>query len=186
MLLEPNNKWYWQYDLASQLIIIQLSDGLAMSCQLDKRNMNNLCKGRVNFCAEDASYYYYFLESVKDLSIGTAGKVQIALNAVTNLRFHKIRMPQSWFFNYAHSVSSVNTGDLITLTTTNEHLSLLVLEADERVSTCMSLSNKIELSDTKSLNKFDIIRVMNDRVQLQQKAASQPSVELFPYQQIIA
>ena len=115
MLLEPSNKWYWQYDCASQFIVIQLSDGLAMSCHLDKRNMNTLCKGRINFCAEDSSYYYFFLDALKDLAFSVPEKVQIALNAVTNLRFHKVKMPQSWFFDYKYSETSFNTGDVITL-----------------------------------------------------------------------
>lgn len=186
MLLEPSNKWYWQYDCASQFIVIQLSDGLAMSCHLDKRNMNNLCKGRVNFCAEDSSYYYYFLEAIKDLAFSVPEKVQIALNAVTNLRFHKVKMPQSWFFDYMHSEASFNTGDIISLAMQGNNAQFVILEADERVSTCMLLEDTVQLSDSKTLAKFEVIRVMNDRVLLQNTVSKQLTDDSFSYVQILA
>lgn len=186
MLLEPSNKWYWQYDCVSQNIVIQLSDGLAMSCHLDKRNMNNLCKGRINFCAEDSSYYYYFLEALKDLAISVPEKVQIALNAVTSLRFQKVKMPQSWFFDYKNLDTSFSTGDLITLSLRATQVQFVVLEADERVSTCMLLEDTIKLSDMKTLSKFDVIRVMNDRVQLQPIVAKQLTDDSFSYVQNMA
>jgi len=186
MLLEPSNKWYWQYDCAGQFIVIQLSDGLAMSCHLDKRNMNNLCKGRINFCAEDSSYYYYFLEALKDLAFSVPEKVQIALNAVTSLRFQKVKMPQSWFFDYTNLESSFSTGDIITLSLRGTQVQFVVLEADDRVSTCMLLEDSIKLSDMKTLVKFDVIRVMNDRVQLQQAVTNQLTDDSFSYVQILA
>ncbi|MDX2322475.1 MAG: cell division protein ZapC [Moritella sp.] len=186
MLLEPSNKWYWQYDCASQFIVIQLSDGLAMSCHLDKRNMNNLCKGRINFCAEDSSYYYYFLEALKDLDFSVPEKVQIALNAVTNLRFHKIKMPQSWFFDYHYSDASFNTGDIITLSLKGVNIQCVILEADDRVSTCMLLDTSVQLSDSKKLNKFEVIRVMNDRVLLQNTVAKHLPNDSFSFVQIMA
>jgi len=186
MLLEPSNKWYWQYDCASQFIVIQLSDGLAMSCQLERRNMNNLCKGRINFCAEDSSYYYYFLEALKDLPFSVPEKVQIALNAVTNLRFHKVKMPQSWFFDYHYSNESLSTGDVISLSFKDNYAAFIILEADERVSTCMLLETEAQLSDSKRLAKFDVIRVMNDRVKLQKKVINELSSDSFSYVQIMA
>jgi len=186
MLLEPSNKWYWQYDCASQFIVIQLSDGLAMSCHLDKRNMNNLCKGRINFCAEDSSYYYYFLEALKDVALSVPEKVQIALNAVTNLRFHKVKMPQSWFFDFINSQVSFSTGDIITLSIKGNKNRFVILEADERVSTCMLLDADVQLSDSKKLAKFDVIRVMNDRVQLQNKVVKELTGDSFSYVQIMA
>ena len=186
MLLEPSNKWYWQYDYASQFIVIQLSDGLAMSCHLDKRNMNNLCKGRINFCAEDSSYYYYFLEALKDLAFTVPEKVQIALNAVTNLRFHKVKMPQSWFFDYNHSDVSFRTGDIITLSLKGNNVQFVILEADDRVSTCMLLEDTVQLSDSKTLDKFDVIRVMNDRLQIQNAVAKKRTDDSFSFVQIMA
>jgi cell division protein ZapC len=186
MLLEPSNKWYWQYDSISQFIVIQLSDGLAMSCHLDKRNMNNLCKGRVNFCADDSSYYYYFLEALKDLALSVPEKVQIALNAVTNLRFHKVRMPQSWFFEYNYSDNKFTTGDLVSLSLSDNAVQFVILEADNRVSTCMLLESSVQLSDSKTLNKFDVIRVMNDRVKLQNKVVKEQIDDSFSYVQIMA
>ncbi|MFT5808310.1 MAG: cell division protein ZapC [Moritella dasanensis] len=186
MLLEPSNKWYWKYDCASQSIVIQLSDGLAMSCHLNKRNMNNLCKGRVNFCAEDSSYYYYFLEALKDLAFSVPEKVQIALNAVTNLRFQKIKMPQSWFFDYKHSDVSFSTGDIITLSLKGDNVQFVILEADERVSMCMLLEDAVQLSDSKTLVKFDVIRVMNDRVQLQNTVSKALTDDSFSFVQIMA
>jgi cell division protein ZapC len=186
MLLEPSNKWYWQYDNAGQPVIIQLSDGLAMSCHLDKRNMNTLCKGRTNFCAEDSSYYYYFLEAIKGLPLSVAEKVQVALNAVTHLRFHKIKMPQSWFFDYKYSSCKFNTGDLITLSVQGCDSNFIILESDERVSTCMLLQSDIQLSESKLLCKFDVIRVMNDRVTLKRKIDAQSTDVTFPYFQVIA
>ena len=186
MLLEPSNKWYWQYDCASRFIVIQLSDGLAMSCHLDKRNMNNLCKGRINFCAEDSSYYYYFLESLKDLDFNVPEKVQIALNAVTSLRFQKVKMPQSWFFDYNNSDVSFRTGDIITLSLKGHNVQFVILEADERVSTCMLLEDTVQLSDAKKLARFDVIRVMNDRVQLHNTVANKLTDDSFSYVQIMA
>ncbi|QUM80874.1 cell division protein ZapC [Moritella sp. 5] len=186
MLLEPSNKWYWQYDCASQFIVIQLSDGLAMSCHLDKRNMNSLCKGRINFCAEDSSYYYYFLESLKDLALSVPEKVQIALNGVTNLRFHKVKMPQSWFFEYNYSDDKFSTGDVITLSLRGDNVQFVILEADDRVSTCMLLESSVQLSDSKTLNQFDVIRVMNDRVKLQNTVEKALADDSFSYVQIMA
>jgi len=179
MLLEPSNKWYWQYDLAAQSIIIQLSEGLAMSCQLDKTNMNETCKGKVNFTADDSSFYYYIIESIKDLTLSDAQKTQLALNAVTNHRFHKVKMPQSWFFNLKNEAVQSSTGDLITLTTADSSFEFIVLESDGRVSTCMLIQSCAQLSYSKCLQQFEVIRVMNDRVSLTPVAQLASSAEIL-------
>ena len=148
--------------------------------------MNNLCKGRINFCADDSSYYYYFLEALKDLALSVPEKVQIALNAVTNLRFHKVRMPQSWFFEYHYSDDTFSTGDVITLSIKGDYAQFVILEADDRVSTCMLLESSAQLSDAKTLYQFDVIRVMNDRVKLQNTVAKARTNDSFSYVQIMA
>lgn len=186
MLLEPSNEWYWQYDLASQCIIIQLSGGLAMSCQLDKSNMNAVCKGRMYFTAEDSSYYFYFLESIKDLMLSDAQKTQLALNAVTNIRFHKIKMPQSWFFNFKNTGALFNTGDLISLSTADTIADFIVLESDELVSTCMLIQESLTLSERKELQQFEVIRVMNDRVSPSQKAVKLSPESILRSMKVIA
>lgn len=179
MLLEPSNKWYWQYDLAAQSIIIQLSDGLAMSCQLDKCNMNEICKGKVHFTADDSSFYYYIIEAIKDLTLSDAQKTQLALNAVTNYRFHKIKMPQSWFFNFQAEAMRSKVGDLVTLSTADDSFEFIVLESDERVATCMLIQAQAQLSYAKCLQQFEVIRVMNNRVALTPTAQIQSPADIL-------
>jgi len=95
-------------------------------------------------------------------------------------------MPQSWFFDYKNLDTSFGTGDLITLSLRGAQVQFVVLEADERVSTCMLLEDTIKLSDMKALSKFDVIRVMNDRVELQPIVAKQLTDDSFSYVQNMA
>ncbi len=50
----------------------------------------------------------------------------------------------------------------------------------------MLLEDTIKLSDMKALSKFDVIRVMNDRVELQPIVAKQLTDDSFSYVQNMA
>lgn len=186
MLLEPSNEWYWDYDFASQRLIIQLTNDLALSCHLDKRNMNHRCKKRIHFCADDSSHYFYFLEASKTLSLSIPEQVQLALNAITNMHFHKIRMPQSWYFKYTYSTEAFCIGDIISLSTPDDSGQFIVLEADDKVSTCMLIQDTLQLSESKSLKRFSVIRVMNDRMTLQHKLNTDETENILSFYQTTA
>jgi len=123
------------------------------------------------FSVEHAKYYIRMLEILpKVLHISDAGVVQTALNATAAHFLLKPQMPKSWFFSASDECVFCSTGKLFQLNCNGVGVLVLVVEDSLQAATVMLLSKSCALSDIKTLNQFDTIKVMHNRLHPLRKA----------------
>ena len=86
------------------------------------------------------------------------------LNAIAVSRFYKPLMPQSWFFGEQHPLVIPQNGDLVLMNTPHGNGEFMVIEAGEQASVCLNLTADLVLTTSKTLPRFGVIKVMNNRM----------------------
>lgn len=162
MLLQPNDQWRWFMGEDKHLMLDLGAEMLFSSPYLEK---HLVCSTSLDQCfsVEDTGLYYRFIDQLGTMG-SSAQRVQAALNGVAVARFYKPLMPQSWFFEPQADYHQPELGELIGLDVENEQLTMMVVETSPSASVCISLSAPRLLSDSKQLNTFSAIKVMNDRL----------------------
>jgi cell division protein ZapC len=77
--------------------------------------------------------------------------------------FHKPVMPKSWFFQEVECYG-INH-HLSTLTSEFNSGVVLVLTDEHQLTTCMLISSQLQLTQTKMLRQFDLIKVAKNRLE---------------------
>ncbi|UPW16783.1 cell division protein ZapC [Agarivorans sp. TSD2052] len=136
--------------------------------------VSKLCKKRCvqhaqedsPFTAEHTQLYYQFLEQLDSCNWSDPIKVQICLNAVASAQFLKPLMPQSWFFKSVATNlhTQLALGELAVLQTEQSQTRCVVVEVSEQTYTLMTIEAGMVLDERKTLNQFEAIKVMQDRV----------------------
>ncbi|CAG9001313.1 MAG: Cell division protein ZapC [Candidatus Celerinatantimonas neptuna] len=164
MLLQPNKHWHWFFDTEQQRMTLLLGEEMQFISELASRKMSHAAWDAQEFTCSQTQNYYHLLDSLEKIDWPDPIKVQIALNALTFAEFHSPIMPQSWFFERFSESNPCHFAELILLKTKDKNVQFIVLEATPETTLCMCLENKIKLTSAKIMNRFDIIKVMNDRI----------------------
>lgn len=165
MILKPDDNWLWQFDIDASTLSLKLGDEFEFQPYLPVKKMVAIKQPDMAFSLDDTTIYYQLLEQLSDHDLPNAIKVHWILNAITAIRFHKPLMPQSWFYATQAQRYQPQQGELVELVGKAFHgAQYLVLEACEQTSLCMLIEREHFLSAQKTLQQFDVIKVMNDRV----------------------
>lgn len=177
-MLQPTNLWQWQYAESEDELRLDLDATMAFSTAYRKKHLTQEIFRDTQFSIEDAHFYQFICAQLQDLGLWSdAQMVQIAFNATAVQRFFKPTMPKSWYFK-ANQMINVNSdvhfgsgsseslavGKPCLLYTEDNVGQFLLVECGETASLCMLLDQSLALTDSKSLNQFDMIKVMNDRL----------------------
>lgn len=162
MLLQPNDQWRWFMGEDKHLMLDLGEDMLFSTPYLHK---HLVCSVSLDHCfsVEDTGIYYRFLDQLTAFG-SSAQRVQAALNGVAVARYYKPLMPQSWFFEPQADYHQPELGELIGLDVGQEQLIFMVVETSPSASVCISLAPSRLLSNSKQLDTFSAIKVMNDRI----------------------
>ncbi|MCE2571940.1 cell division protein ZapC domain-containing protein [Motilimonas eburnea] len=165
MILKPDDNWLWKIDNKSSQLTLELGDDLVFQPYLNRKKMVPFYQTEQPFSVDDAAIYYQLLDQLSPQDLASAVKVYWILNAITAIRFHKPMMPQSWFFKTQPQFYQASQGELISLTCNAGHSArYLVLESNSQITLCMLVEPQHIFSQHKTLQQFDVIKVMNDRV----------------------
>lgn len=164
MLLHPNKEWRWFFDPSQQRMMLLLGRDLQFVTELEGRKMNTAGYSAQEFTCEQTQRYYQLIEQLQVYDWPTPVKVQIALNALALAEYHKPMMPQSWFFEQGNEMQPCEVGDIIAMKSHYGYADFLVLEVEPTTALCMALDRETQLSSTKTLNRFGVIKVMRDRI----------------------
>lgn len=165
MLLMPESCWQWQYNESHGVLGISLGSELEFLTPYKPKTLIPDALGELEFSVDHARYYIELLDSIsKRLSLPDAFLVQLALNATAACFLQKPQMPKSWFFENSDVCVYSEPGKLFNLKCHGERLLVLVVETNLQASTVMMLDQQCRLSDVKSLQKFETIKVMHDRL----------------------
>jgi len=144
---------------------MDLGDGMVFVSAFNKAQLVNDAFTAAQFSIEQNQDFTSFMEKLDgQLPLPDDFICQIVLNAVAAKSYYKPLMPKSWFFDTAHSVSSAQTGNIVKLQSGLEARHYVVVESCTNASTLLLIERSHQFNDTKSLNQFGLIKVMNDRL----------------------
>ncbi|BCO13842.1 cell division protein ZapC [Aeromonas hydrophila] len=164
MCIQPNDNWQWHYDAHDDRLMLDLSDRMIFATEYKGRQLVPSAFTTQAFCVDDAALYYQLMDRVAELEWSVPHQVQLVLNAIAVSRFYKPLMPQSWFFGETHPAIIPETGALLCMGTPHGKGEFLVIEAGEQASVCLNLTDDLILTTSKTLPRFGVIKVMNNRM----------------------
>ncbi|MGJ8679055.1 MAG: cell division protein ZapC domain-containing protein [Paraglaciecola sp.] len=157
------SSWFW-FTENSQLM---LSMGSEWQCTTayGQKQIVDLPDSKELFNLRDTEWYLSMENSLQDsgTNLSDAQITHILINATAALRFHKPVSPKSWFlhqvenFGVHHKLARISN-DL------NSGVVLVLLD-DGVLATCMLISNQLMLNETKVINKFELIKLANNRLE---------------------
>lgn len=171
-MLQPTNQWQWQYCPTDDYLRLDLDETLAFNTAYRKKHLTEDVHRDSDFSVEDANFYQYIAIQLQKINRWQLNKVvQIALNATAVQRFFKPTMPKSWFFKANQQATreyypnnSYSTGQFCSLYTASQEGLFLLIEFGPVASLCMLLDEQLNLSNTRCMGQFEVIKVMNDRL----------------------
>lgn len=165
MLLMPNKDWHWEFNTRYQQLSVSLGSEMEFLTPYKTKQLIPDALGMMEFSVEHAKFYIRLLEILpKVLHISDAGIVQTALNATAAHFLLQSQMPKSWFFLASDECVYCDIGKIFQLNCNGVNVLVLVVEDGLQAATVMLLSKSCALSGTKSLNQFDAIKVMHNRL----------------------
>ncbi len=174
MLLMPTSNWRWFFEPQHSRLALDLGDEMVFLTPYDAGQLIPDALHGMPFCAEHAEFYTRCLQELsKQLNLAEPQLVQIALNATALSFFALPRMPKSWYFNHSQSIVYSKAAKVCRLYTEQGPGLFVVVQAEERSSLLMLISETLELGGNKKMAPFDAIKVMNDRLAPAPKALSQ-------------
>ena len=179
-MLKPDNEWKWYFDNELNTLSLDFGqDEKAFCIGIERKNLIADAFSSSLFSVEDASYFSTYSEAIEMLPLPEQKKCQLVLNAVAARRFHKPFLPKSWFF-HAHQPSvSPEEGRVIELVTELDSAQFIVIENSGTASLCMlAQTANFELSENKTMQFCDTIKVMNDRIFLLEQKEGMQSLAL--------
>ncbi|MGI2258405.1 cell division protein ZapC [Shewanella sp. GXUN23E] len=166
MLLMPQQDWQWSYNDTYNLLSVSLGAEMEFLTPYHKKLLIPDAMAPTEFSMEQAKFYIGMVERLQNsLSLSDAALVQIALNATAAHFMLKPQMPKSWYFETSDVCVYCEVGKLFELLSLKkQRVLVLVVENALQAAQVMLLNNSCELTDGKSMSRFDTIKVMHNRL----------------------
>ncbi|WP_164876783.1 cell division protein ZapC domain-containing protein [Pseudidiomarina gelatinasegens] len=166
--MHATQQWRWVYDPDQQQLQIELEQGLVHTAPYKASRLVPLHALNAAFSTEDAANFQSFFDALDEhhrLSPQTI--LEAALNHTIYQKFGRPQMPQSWYFQTADVTPSypLTVGTLVRLNSGLADVLCAICTTDGEFVECMVLADKFPLSDIKTLNQYDVIKVMPNRLQ---------------------
>lgn len=166
------HNWQWRL-LDTQILAIDLGKKVTQSLSFKRSFLRDRLPEQVSFSMDDAEVFQNFSDYLDTYSaLSTNEQFDIALHATALVRFGKLMLPQSWYFKFGsfgdskawpkdHLFCSLNSG--------TSQADFLIIEQDERCALCMLVDESFEVGGFKTMQRFEVTRVLNDRLQESQR-----------------
>ncbi|MFL7011944.1 cell division protein ZapC [Enterovibrio norvegicus] len=169
-MLKPNNAWKWYFDTDANALMLDLGSDMVFKVAIEKKHLIPDAFVDTPFSVDDASLFSTYSDAVSQLPLSGPRQAELVLNAVAANRFHKPLLPKSWFFETQAGHTTPAVGSIVDLKTEHGSESFLVIENAGCASLCMHASEStLALTDTKQMRLCEAIKVMNDRLSLNQQ-----------------
>ncbi|MBV7314619.1 cell division protein ZapC [Shewanella sp. NIFS-20-20] len=166
MLLMPQRDWQWGYNDTHHVLGASLGSEMEFLTPYAYKQLIPDARGVMAFNMDHAKYYIELIDKIKlQLNVADAQLVQVALNATAARFMLTPQMPRSWFFNPSHQCVYGEVGKVVELeTTASQRTKVLIVETSLQAALVMILNKQCHLTDQKHLQRFDVIKVMHDRL----------------------
>lgn len=157
--------WRWNFDEASSKLSLMFDAQVCLDLSYSETELVSDAFAEQAFTLEDAAFMQQVLELFQEQYLyDEQSSWLLAVHATAARRFYKPMMPKSWFFLPGASMS-LHSPVLVELDTQEgETGTFLVFELGESASSCMLVSESLNLSDSRTMQRFEIIKVMNNRI----------------------
>lgn len=157
--------WCWTFNEERQCLNLMMDD-VVLDVKYRRRLLQQHLPQREAFDLEDAERFSQFQDSLEEhSSLTVSQQFQTCLHAVAALHFLKPSLPQSWHFQFGDIEHWPAEVRCCVLDSGLDRCEFLLLEQDQRSSLCLLLDEQMRLSPTKTLSRYECIRVLNDRLQ---------------------
>ena len=165
MLLMPKRDWQWRYSDSYAVLSVSLDSDMEFLTPYKKKSLIPDALIELEFNVEHAKFYIEFLDIIaKSFELSDGLKVQLALNATAAHFLLKPQMPKSWFFETSSMCVYSDLGKVFQLRCQGVNARVLVVETSIQASLVMLLEPELKLTESKSLQQFECIKVMHDRL----------------------
>ncbi|MCQ8876841.1 cell division protein ZapC [Pseudoalteromonas shioyasakiensis] len=163
-MLQASKQWKWIACPTQNRLLVDLDQDMQLCTPYKLRQLTDYVLAEPCFSLEDAAFYQQVYQYLDGFNLWQPAQLcQIALNA-TAAKFHlKPVLAKSWFFQpYTGVEPSVEA--VIKLQSRIQCGEFLIIDHSEDASLCICLSEHYQLDENLSLNQFEVIRVLNNRV----------------------
>ncbi|WP_025822188.1 cell division protein ZapC [Shewanella marina] len=165
MLLMPQKDWLWTYNDTYDVLSVSLGNEMEFLTVYTSKLLIPDAIGTNEFSMEHAKFYIELLDKLpKYIRVSDAALVQIVLNATAGHFLLKPQMPKSWFFEHSQYLVYADIGKAFNLKTGLDSGLCIIIDSGLQASVIMLLSQSLQLTETKSMQQFDTIKVMHDRL----------------------
>jgi len=163
--IKPSKDWTWLFCQTKNRLTLDMGDEMVFVSAFERRHLVNDAFTNTFISVEQSEDFTLFVEKLEQqLPVPSDFIYQIALNCLIAKSFYKPLMPKSWFFNQAPILSNALLGNVVKLQSTAEERHYVIVESNLNASTLMLIEKSHQLNDVKALNQFELIKVMNDRL----------------------
>ncbi len=171
--MQISQEWQWRFEPEQEQLMIELGDGLTHPSPYKNSRLIPIHKAfHEPLSLEDALLFQEFTELLEQgIELSPTDVLQAGLNCLIIEKYGRPQMPQSWYFQtaqegYEYSVENPpKLGEVVELNSGLATAKCAITHIDSEFVECMVLGTEFPLSDIKTLNQFDVIKVMFNRIQ---------------------
>ncbi|MGS2720141.1 cell division protein ZapC domain-containing protein [Paraglaciecola aestuariivivens] len=162
-MLQPMTDWYWFTEQGQ--LMLSLGSQWQCTTAYGHKHIVDLPQNKQLFSLSDTECYLTFGESLLASSgqFSEAQLTHILINATAAFMFHKPIAPKSWLFKPVSDYGSHHK--LAKLNSQFGSAVVLVLTDEQNLTTCMLISPQLQISPSKQLKQFELIKVAKDRLE---------------------
>lgn len=163
-MLQASAKWNWYACHTNKCLMLDLGDEMEFCTAFKLRLLTDDVLLNPRFNLRDAEFYQQVSTYLTSFELWNGAQIcQIAINATAAKFYLKPVLTKSWFFkSYSGSVPS--TEAIVLLHSKAATGQFLIVDHNEQASLCLNLEGNFQLDENLSLQQFEVIRVLNDRI----------------------
>lgn len=166
--MQASQNWRWVVDPRDSQLRVVLDNQCEHLCPYKTSRLVPIGPLNASFSVADAEAFEQFSEALNHSQTLSAELILAAsLNYLIISHFGRPQMPQSWYFQQQSQPLNydLHTGTLVELNSGLASANFAIVSQHDDVTECMLLDEQMALSEIKTLRQFDVIKVLNNRLQ---------------------
>jgi cell division protein ZapC len=163
-MVQASKQWSWLACKKNNSLMLDMGNEMVFCTPYKLRQLTNDILKNPAFSLSDASFYQQVYAYLESFNLWNPAQIcQICLNATAVKYYLKPILTKSWFFMpYTGKDPSVDA--VICLASSEEKGHFLIVDHCEQASVCICLESNFKLDENFTLQQFEVIKVLNDRI----------------------
>ncbi|MCV2884150.1 cell division protein ZapC [Aestuariibacter sp. AA17] len=162
-MLTPDVSWYWYVDEQRNCLSIALSETLHFATPYQVKQLIDIPRRPCPITLEQMAFFHELHQAILSVNVSysDAEILQMLLNAMAAMFFHKHVAQKNWLY---HEAEEPVQGDVFGLISTDHGQTTCLIFAVEGGSAKAITLDSLHLTDDKSIDTFSLIRVSTHRL----------------------